>query len=162
MAGADPAGRAGQSTDVATHLIKVAAQAVVGARDQVEIYGQDYDTPDGTCVRDYIHVSDLVAAHVEALRYLSASDASLTLNCGYGRGSSVLEVLEAVQREAGVRLALRPAQRRPGDPPSLVADPQAIRKTLGWRPKHDALGEIVRTALDWERGLAGKRQKPGS
>ena len=157
VAGADPSGRSGQSTPNATHLIKIASQAAVGRRDHVEIFGEDYETPDGTCIRDYIHVTDLAEAHVEALRHLDAGAGNLTLNCGYGHGYSVREVLQAVEREAGVRLDLRPAPRRPGDPPSLVADVALIRERLGWRPRHDDLGFIVRTAIEWERRLAADR-----
>lgn len=157
VAGADPAGRTGQSTPNATHLIKVASQAATGLRGHIEIYGQDYSTSDGTCVRDYIHVTDLAAAHVDALRHLGTNEDTLVLNCGYGRGYSVLEVLKAVEQDAGVRLDLRAAPRRQGDPAILVADPTAIREMLGWRPKHDDLGQIVRTAIDWERGLTAKR-----
>ncbi len=158
VAGADPRLRTGQSTPDATHLVKVASQAVVGLRKCIEVFGEDYPTVDGTCVRDYIHVTDLVAAHVDALRHLSANQASLTLNCGYGHGYSVREVLRTVEREAGMRLDLRPAPRRPGDPPILVADSKAIRELFGWQPKHDDIGFIVRTAIDWERKIASERR----
>jgi len=154
VAGADGQGRAGQSTPNATHLIKVACEAVVGHRPFINVFGEDYDTPDGTCIRDYIHVSDLAAAHVDALRALRGGGESMLLNCGYGRGFSVREVLDAVEREAGVSLDIRSAARRPGDPPALIADATAIRERLGWRPAHDDLGVIVRGALEWERRLA--------
>ena len=151
VAGADPQGRAGQSTPNATHLIKVACEAATGQRPYIEVFGEDYDTPDGTCIRDYIHVSDLAAAHVDALG--APGGGGLVLNCGYGRGFSVREVLAAVEREAGVALEIRSVARRPGDPPALVADATAIRERFGWRPQYDDLATIVRTALEWERKL---------
>ncbi len=153
VAGADPSGRAGQSTPNATHLIKVACEAATGQRPFIEVFGEDYDTPDGTCIRDYIHVSDLAAAHVDALQAPRGAGGGLVLNCGYGRGFSVREVLVAVEREAGVKLDVRSAARRAGDPPALVADASAIRESLGWRPQYDDLATIVRTALEWERNL---------
>ncbi|HTO80912.1 MAG TPA: UDP-glucose 4-epimerase GalE [Methylomirabilota bacterium] len=156
VAGADPKGRAGQSTRSATHLIKIACEAAAGHRDHVQIFGSDYDTPDGTCIRDYIHVTDLADAHLRALDHLATGGDSLVLNCGYGRGRSVLEVLAAVERVAGKRLDVRKGPRRPGDPPALVADPAKLRKTLAWEPRLDDLDVIVRTALDWERRL-GRR-----
>ncbi len=156
VAGADPAGRTGQSTPRATHLIKVASEAAVGARGHVEVFGEDYDTPDGTCVRDYIHVTDLAAAHVDALRHLEAGGETLVLNCGYGNGFSVRQVLDAVQRVAGRRLDIRPAPRRAGDPSRLVSDPRRIRERLGWRPRHDDLETMVRSAIAWERKLRGR------
>ncbi len=155
VAGADPRGRSGQSSRNATHLVKVACEAAVGVRGGITVFGTDYDTPDGTCVRDYIHVSDLADAHVAALRSLEDGGGNQVFNCGYGRGFSVREVLEAVQSEAGVRLDVQDGPRRPGDPPSLVADASRIRAALGWRPRYDDLGFIVRTALSWERKLAG-------
>ena len=151
VAGADPQGRAGQSTPNATHLVKVASEAAVGRRDGVTVFGGDYDTPDGTCVRDYIHVSDLAAAHVAALRDLEAGGESRVLNCGYGHGFSVREVLDTVQAEAGTALEVRRGPRRAGDPPALIADPSRLRAALRWSPRHDDLGFIVRTALAWER-----------
>jgi len=155
VAGADPAGRVGQSTRGATHLIKVAVEAATGKRGHVEIYGSDFDTPDGTGVRDYIHVSDLARAHVQALeRLIAAPRESLLLNCGYGRGYSVREVLDSVDRVTNLRIARRPAPRRPGDPPALVADNRRILATLGWRPARDDLDTIVADALAWERRLA--------
>ncbi|MDT8344797.1 MAG: UDP-glucose 4-epimerase GalE [Thermohalobaculum sp.] len=153
VAGADPAGRAGQATPKATHLIKVACEAAVGARAGVAIFGTDYPTPDGTCIRDYIHVSDLIGAHLLALDHLRGGGESLTLNCGYGRGFSVREVLAAVGRAAGRQLGVREAPRRAGDPAALVADAGLIRARLGWRPAHDDLDEIVRHALAWERRM---------
>jgi UDP-glucose 4-epimerase len=153
VAGADPGGRIGQSTPEATHLIKVACQHVVGKRDQVAIFGTDYDTPDGTGVRDYIHVEDLAAAHLKALDYLRAGGAPVTLNCGYGRGSSVREVLDCVASVAGRPLVIRTEPRRAGDPPMLVARAERIARVLGWTPRHDDLRGIVASALAWERKL---------
>jgi UDP-glucose 4-epimerase len=151
VAGADPLRRAGQSTALATHLLKVACEVAVGRREFIQVFGTDYDTPDGTCIRDYIHVSDLAEAHVRALEYLASGGKSIALNCGYGHGHSVLEVLSAVQSNSGTRLDLRQASRRLGDPPALVADVTRLRQTLLWRPRLDDLNAIVRTALDWER-----------
>lgn len=153
VAGADPKGRTGQSTPKATQLIKVACEAAVGLRDGVAVFGEDYDTPDGTCIRDYIHVSDLADAHVAALKYLEAGGGSRVLNCGYGHGFSVRQVLETVQQVSGRDLAIRPGPRRAGDPPALFADVSQIRDALGWRPAHDDLREIVADALRWERAL---------
>jgi UDP-glucose 4-epimerase len=154
VAGADPAGRTGQSTAGATHLIKVAVEAATGKRDHVAIYGSDFATPDGTGVRDYIHVSDLAAAHLAALeRLIAAPRESLVLNCGYGRGYSVTEVLDSVDRVTNRKLERRPAPRRAGDPPALVADNRAILATLPWRPERDNLDVIVADALAWERKL---------
>lgn len=154
VAGADPDGRAGQSSPRATHLIKVAAQAALGRRNHLECYGDDYPTRDGTCVRDYIHVSDLAQAHLLALDHLEAGGESFVANCGYGRGASVLEVIDAVKRCAGVDFPVHVAPRRDGDPASLVADPARIRDTVGWRPLHDDLDVIVSHALAWERQVA--------
>lgn len=154
VAGADPAGRTGQSTANATHLIKIACEAAVGKRPFIEVYGDDYDTPDGTCVRDYIHVTDLAAAHVAALARLQADPTSLVLNCGYGGGYSVREVLRAVESAMGQRLDVRTAARRPGDPPELVADASAIGERLAWAPRFDSLKVMTESALDWERKLA--------
>jgi len=157
VAGADPRGRAGQSTKGATHLIKVAVEAACGTRDHVDICGTDYETPDGTGVRDYIHVTDLAAAHVHALeRLIAAPRESLVLNCGYGRGYSVLDVLDAVDRVTNMRVERRLAPRRAGDPPALVADNQRILATLPWRPERADLDAIVTDALAWERRLAGR------
>ena len=153
VAGSDPEGRIGQSTPGATLLTKVAAEHVVGLRSHVPVFGTDYPTPDGTGIRDYIHVEDLASAHLKALSYLRAGGASTTLNCGYGRGYSVREVLDAVARAAGHPLVIRAEPRRPGDPPMLVARADRIRSVLGWRPEHDDLDHIVRTVLAWERRL---------
>ena len=153
VAGADPAGRAGQSSRYATHLIKIACQAALGPSGVMEIFGDDYDTPDGTCVRDYIHVSDLADAHLAALEHLGAGGESLTLNCGYGRGASVRDVLAAVERASGRKLVIRVSPRRPGDAPMLIADTRRIRETLEWRPRLDDLDAIVTSALGWERRL---------
>ncbi len=155
VAGADPSGRSGQSTRGATHLIKVAVEAATGKRSGVEIYGSDFHTPDGTGVRDYIHVSDLAAAHLRALEQLIAEPGrSMTLNCGYGRGFSVLEVLDSVDRVTNVKIERRMAPRRAGDPPALIADNRRILDTLAWRPALDDLDTIVADALAWERRLA--------
>ena len=155
VAGADPAGRSGQSTAGATHLIKVAVEAATGRRDGVSVFGTDFDTADGTGVRDYIHVSDLAAAHVDALDLLAARpDESHVLNAGYGRGYSVLEVLDAVDRVTNVTIERRMADRRAGDPDALIADNAAILAALPWRPKYDDLDRIVADALAWERRLA--------
>ncbi len=153
VAGSDPECRIGQATANATLLIKVACEAVVGKRKQVSIYGTDYPTPDGTGVRDYIHVDDLARAHLDALDYLRSGATSAVLNCGYGHGYSVREVLASVQRVAGKSIAIREEPRRPGDPPSLVAAADRIRAVLGWQPKLDELDTIVRTALRWEEKL---------
>jgi UDP-glucose 4-epimerase len=153
VAGADPGGRIGQSTPEATHLIKVACEHVVGRRAGISIFGTDYETPDGTCVRDYIHVEDLAAAHLRALDYLRAGGASTTLNCGYGRGFSVREVLAEVARIAGAPLSVTESARRAGDPPQLVAAARRIRDTLGWKPRHEDLPGIVSSALAWEKRL---------
>src|SRR5688572_26082451 len=155
VAGADPKGRSGQSTAGATHLIKVAVEAATGKRSAVSVYGTDYDTPDGTGVRDYIHVSDLADAHVHALEKLIADPASShTMNCGYGRGFSVMEVLDAVDRVTNLHVDRRMEPRRAGDPDALVADNERILSTLPWRPKRDDLDTIVADALAWERALA--------
>jgi len=154
VAGADPQGRAGQSTPHASHLIKIACQTVIGKRSHMEVYGTDYPTRDGTCLRDYIHVTDLTQAHMMALHHLQAGGASDVFNCGYGRGSSVLEVIAAVKQVTGRALDVRNAPRRPGDPPALIAASDKIRKVLGWAPKHDSLEGMVRQALAWEEHLA--------
>ncbi|UOR15787.1 UDP-glucose 4-epimerase GalE [Qipengyuania aquimaris] len=161
VAGADPEARSGQSTAGATHLIKVACEAATGKRDGVSVFGTDYDTPDGTGVRDYIHVSDLASAHVLALEALIGQpDRSLTMNCGYGKGFSVLEVLDAVDRVTNSKIERRMEPRRAGDPAELVSDPSRIRATLPWKPRHDDLGEIITHALQWERRLTELRGKP--
>jgi UDP-glucose 4-epimerase len=153
VAGCDPGGRIGQSTARATLLTKVACEAAVGKRPYVSIFGTDYDTPDGTGVRDYLHVEDLATAHVLALHYLRGGGSSVVLNCGYGHGYSVREVLAAVGRANGRALVTREELRRPGDPPVLVAVADRIRSVLGWSPVYDDLGEIARTSLAWERRL---------
>jgi UDP-glucose 4-epimerase len=153
VAGADPKGRTGQSTPTATHLIKVANQVALGQRGALSIFGDDYPTSDGTCIRDYIHVSDLVAAHALALESLLGGHQSFVANCGYGRGYSVLEVVEAVRRVSGNDFTATMAPRRDGDPASLVADSSRLRSITGWQPAHDDLDQIVRTALDWEKKL---------
>jgi len=155
VAGADPKGRSGQSTAGATHLIKVAVEAAIGKRGHVSVYGTDYDTPDGTGIRDYIHVSDLAAAHVDALeKLIAAPEASHVMNCGYSRGFSVLEVLDSVDRVTNLHIERRLEPRRAGDPPALVADNSKILATLPWRPKRADLDTIVADALAWERRLA--------
>jgi len=156
VAGADPEGQIGQSTPEATHLIKVACEAATDQREGLAIFGTDYPTADGTCIRDYIHVDDLAAAHLRALDYLADGGASTVLNCGYGHGYSVREVLDTVQRVSGKILRITETGRRAGDPPALTADSRRIRKVLGWQPCHDDLEFIVRTALDWERKLAAR------
>lgn len=158
VAGCDPEGRIGQSTEKATLLVKVACEAAVGKRPHVAIYGTDYDTPDGTGVRDYIHVEDLAAAHLRALDYLRAGGSSTTLNCGYGHGYSVREVLDMVGDVAGTPLKIREEPRRAGDPPTLIAAADRIRETLSWEPKFDDLRAIVETALEWERKLMERRK----
>ena len=154
VAGADPKGRSGQSTPNATHLIKVAAQTALGQRAKMQVFGTDYPTQDGTCVRDFIHVTDLARAHIDALRYLRGGGASLVANCGYAKGFSVLEVIEAVKRASGVDFPVEYAPRRPGDPAAIVASNARAREILGWKPEHDNLDEIVLQALDWEKRLA--------
>jgi UDP-glucose 4-epimerase len=155
VAGADPQGRTGQSTAGATHLIKVAVEAALGLRDGVAVFGTDFDTEDGTGVRDYIHVSDLVAAHVDALEKLIADPAqSHVMNCGYGRGFSVLQVLDAVERASNAKISRTLMGRRAGDPAALTADNSKILATLPWRPKRDDLDLIVTDALNWERKLS--------
>ncbi|MDQ2080308.1 UDP-glucose 4-epimerase GalE [Xanthobacteraceae bacterium Astr-EGSB] len=157
VAGADPKGRTGQSTKGATHLIKVAVETALGKRKSMSVFGTDYPTPDGTCVRDYIHVADLIAAHLDALKYLRAGGASATMNCGYGRGFSVLEVIEAVKRVANTDFPVEIAERRPGDPATIVAQSDKARALIGWTPQYNDLDVIVAHALAWEREL-GRRQ----
>jgi UDP-glucose 4-epimerase len=154
VAGADPKGRSGQSTPRATHLIKVACETALGQRAHMEVFGTDYPTNDGTCIRDYIHVTDLISAHVAALDYLRTGGKSEVFNCGYSKGFAVLEVIEAVKRVSGVDFDVRLVPRRPGDPAAIVAGSQKIRDQLGWQPRHDDLDEIVRHALSWEDHLA--------
>jgi UDP-glucose 4-epimerase len=153
VAGADPELRTGQSTKGATHLIKVAVETALGRREKMDVFGTDYPTPDGTCVRDYIHVSDLVQAHLDALRYLRKGGASVTANCGYGRGYSVREVIDTVKQVSGVDFRVDFAPPRAGDPPQIVASSDRARAVLGWKPARDDLPGIVRDALGWERKL---------
>jgi UDP-glucose 4-epimerase len=153
VAGSDSQGRIGQSTQKATLLIKVACEAAVGKRPYLSVFGTDFPTPDGTGVRDYIHVDDLASAHLNALDYLRAGGESLTANCGYGHGYSVREVLRSVEKIAGKKLDVREEPRRAGDPPSLVARCDKVRNALGWTPKLDDIDTIVRTSLDWEKRL---------
>jgi UDP-glucose 4-epimerase len=153
VAGSDPQGRIGQSTINGTLLTKVACEVAVGKRPQLSIFGTDYDTPDGTGVRDYIHVEDLASAHVKALEYLRANGASITLNCGYGHGYSVREVIAAVNRLHGQPIKTVEQPRRPGDPPTLVAKADRIRAVLGWAPRYDNLDVIVQSQLAWEKRL---------
>ncbi|PZN58689.1 MAG: UDP-glucose 4-epimerase GalE [Proteobacteria bacterium] len=156
VAGADPKGRTGQSTPGATHLIKVACETALDKRPYMQIFGKDYPTPDGTCIRDYIHVSDLVAAHRLALQRLRNGGASLVANCGYGHGYSVLEVIDAVRRVFGRDFDVRTGDRRPGDAAAVVANSDLARSELGWSPRYDDLDAIVRDALAWERILSKK------
>jgi UDP-glucose 4-epimerase len=156
VAGADPQMRTGQSTPMATHLIKVAVQTALGLRKKLDVFGTDYPTPDGTCIRDYIHVSDLVRAHSDALRYLRAGGNSATFNCGYGRGFSVLEVIETVKRVSGVDFRVDLAERRPGDPAQIVAASDRARGILHWVPRYDDLPTIVTDALKWEQKLRAR------
>jgi len=160
VAGADPAGRLGQSTPFATHLIKVACQTALGQRDEMQIFGTDFNTPDGTGIRDYIHVSDLVAAHGLLLDHLRGGGASTTLNCGYGRGFSVREVINMVKSVTGIDFAVSEVGRRAGDPAAIVALADRVRTQLGWQPAHDSLEEIVATAFEWEKHLGTRNNPP--
>ncbi len=153
VAGADPQGRTGECPPISSHLVKIACETILGKRDHIKMFGQDYPTQDGTAIRDYIHVVDLAEAHIAALKHLQKKNKNITLNCGYGYGFSVQQVLSCVEKVAGKSLNIIHADRRRGDPPELVADISALRKTLDWRPKHDSLEEIVETALAWEKGL---------
>jgi UDP-glucose 4-epimerase len=153
VAGADPLCRTGQATRASTHLIKVAVETALGLRAKLDVFGDDYPTPDGSCVRDYIHVSDLARAHSDALRHLRAGQPSLTLNCGYGHGFSVLDVVETVKRVSGVDFKVEIAPRREGDPAQIVADSQRARAALRWQPRFDDLSIIVEHALAWEQAL---------
>jgi UDP-glucose 4-epimerase len=162
VAGADPLGRAGQSTAGATHLIKVAVETALGRRAKIQVFGTDYPTPDGTCIRDYIHVSDLVRAHLDALAYLRVGGTSVTLNCGYGRGFSVLEVLETVKRVSGVDFTVERVGRRPGDSAQIIAACDRARAALNWLPRFDDLPTIVTHALAWERALLARRGSVGA
>ena len=157
VAGADPMGRLGQSTPKATHLIKRGVQTALGIYPSMDIFGEDYPTRDGTCVRDYIQVTDLVDAHLAALAYLRQGGVSLTCNCGYGHGSTVKEVVDVVKRVSGVDFTVNHAGRRAGDPAAIVAKAERVRRALGWRPQRDNLDDIVRQALDWERRLHNRR-----
>ena len=157
VAGSDPMQRTGQSTVGATHLIKVAVECALGLRPRIDVFGTDYPTPDRTCIRDYIHVTDLAHAHSAALDYLRGGGANEILNCGYGHGYSVLEVIDAVKRVSGKNFAVRHADRRPGDPAEIVADSRRIRSVLGWTPQFDKLDTIVAHALAWEHKLVNLR-----
>lgn len=156
VAGADPLGRTGQSFPNATHLIKVAVQTALGQRAKMDIFGTDYPTPDGTCIRDYIHVSDLAQAHVDALNHLRSDGNSGIFNAGYGKGFSVKEVVDVVRKVTGVNFRADLVPRRPGDPAIIVAKSDRIRATLGWKPKHDDLEEIVAGAYAWEKKLIAR------
>jgi UDP-glucose 4-epimerase len=153
VAGADPGKRSGQSTPFATHLIKVAAQTALGQRQKMDIFGTDYETPDGTCVRDYIHVTDLIAAHALLLKHLRKGGESTTLNCAYGQGYSVRQVVDTVKAVSGVDFRVDEGPRRPGDPASVTATGAKVRSMLGWVPQHDDLREIVESAYAWEQHL---------
>lgn len=153
VAGADPQKRSGQSSPLATHLIKVACQTALGQREKMDIFGTDYETPDGTCIRDYIHVTDLIAAHALLLNHLRKGGESTTLNCAYGQGYSVREVVETVRKVSGINFRADEGPRRAGDPASIIATGQKVRALLGWKPQHDDLNEIVETAYAWERHL---------
>jgi UDP-glucose 4-epimerase len=159
VAGADPKGRVGLATVGATHLLKIAVEAATGQRAKIDVFGTDYPTPDGSCIRDFIHVSDLAQAHRAALSYLRSGGSSVTLNCGYGRGYSVLEVINVVKKVSGVDFPVRISPRRPGDPAQIVAKADRIREELGWRPRHDDLDGIVYQALAWERALKTRNQR---
>ncbi len=157
VAGADPKGRTGQSFPNATHLIKVAVQAALGIRPGMEVFGADYPTPDGSCLRDYIQVTDLARAHMAALKYLRAGGGNLTCNCGYQRGYSVLEVIDAVKRISGVDFNVKISGRRAGDPGAIVAVNEKARNILGWTPVHDNLDEIIQQAYEWEKKLLAEK-----
>jgi UDP-glucose 4-epimerase len=158
VAGADPRQRSGQSSARATHLIKIAAEAATGKREGMSIFGTDYPTPDGTCIRDYVHVSDLAKAHSAALDNVRNGGKSRTYNCGYGRGFSVREVIDMVKKVSGKEFPVKIEGRRPGDPAGLVADNSRIRETLSWTPEYDDLETIVRHALGWEAKLKGRNR----
>jgi UDP-glucose 4-epimerase len=157
VAGADSASRIGQRYREATHLITVSLRTALGIREQLNVFGTDYDTPDGTCIRDYIHVDDLVEAHLLALGYLSAGNQSRVFNCGYGHGFSVREVVKKVKEVTGIDFRVNETARRAGDPPSLIADSSRIRNELSWRPAFDDLGYIIRTAWEWEKKLHSEK-----
>ncbi len=153
VAGANVEGKVGQCTPNATHLIKIASQCATGKRDMMSLYGTDYPTPDGTCIRDYIHVDDLAQAHLDGLSYLLKGGKSQVLNCGYGHGASVKEVIAAVKAVSGVDIKVEEVERRPGDAIALISKAEKIKKILGWKPQYDDLNLIVKTALDWEEKL---------
>jgi len=157
VAGADLTSKLGQATPEATHLIKVACECVTGAREGMKVFGTDYETRDGTCVRDYIHVDDLAKAHVMALDYMSKGGESQTLNCGYGSGFTVQEVIDMVKEKSGKDFPAELVERRAGDPDALMADNTKIKKVLGWNPDHDDLGVIVQSALDWEAAWQARK-----
>jgi len=157
VAGADPLARIGLATVGATHLLKIAVEAATGQRAKIDVFGTDYPTPDGSCIRDFIHVTDLVQAHRAALAYLRDGGSSTTLNCGYGRGYSVLETIEAVRRVAGYNFAVQYAPRRAGDIMTMIADTSRLRATLDWTPQYDDLPTIAAHALAWETKLAQSR-----
>jgi UDP-glucose 4-epimerase len=159
VAGADPQGRIGLATAGATHLLKIAVEAATGQRSKIDVFGTDYPTPDGSCIRDFIHVSDLADAHRAALSYLRRGGGSTTLNCGYGRGYSVLESIAAVRRVAGRNFAVQQADRRPGDIMTMVADTSLIHATLDWTPRYDDLDTIATHALAWERKMVADREQ---
>lgn len=158
VAGADPEGRSGESPPRSSHLVKIACETAVGKRPFMRIFGTDYPTPDGTCIRDYVHVSDLARAHWLALKYLRSGGKNLVLNCGYGHGFSVREVIDMVKRVSGTDFEVRIGERRPGDPAELIASPEKMRTVLPWRPEFDNLEAIVHHALNWEHKLAGLRR----
>ena len=158
VAGADPDARMGLATAGATHLLKIAVEAATGQRAKIDVSGTDYPTPDGSCIRDFIHVTDLAEAHRAALAYLDGGGASVTLNCGYGRGYSVLETIRAVRRASGRNFAIQHAERRPGDIMTMIADTARIRATLDWTPRFDDIDTIARHALAWEEKLLAERQ----
>jgi UDP-glucose 4-epimerase len=158
VAGADQQARMGLATVGATHLLKIAVEAATGQRAKIDVFGTDYPTPDGSCIRDFIHVSDLAQAHRAALSYLRGGGASMTLNCGYGRGYSVLETIEAVRKVSGRHFAVQYGPRRPGDIMTMIADTGRIRSTLDWTPQYDDLETIARHALAWEQKLFRERQ----
>lgn len=153
VAGADPENEIGQCSPGATHLIKVAMEAAVGKRDKLVVFGTDYPTPDGTCVRDYIHVTDLAQAHIDGLNYLIAGGKSITMNCGYGKGFSVNEVVEVMKSVTGGKITVETGERRPGDASILVSSNSKIKSTLGWTPKYDDLEFITKSAYEWEKKL---------
>lgn len=158
VAGADPLARIGQARKDATHLITVSLRTALGRRETLNIFGTDYPTPDGTCIRDYIHVDDLADAHIFALEYLASGGESRIYNCGYGHGYSVKEVVKKIIEVTGVRFPVKNVDRRPGDPPELVADASKLREELGWEPRHDDLEYIIKTAWEWEKKISLKPQ----